>query len=135
MTTATTTDNVDQLLDQAARNVAKANAYVAEHMHALPTVEELATPIVTTIYALHDLQDLSWYIEFLTTDAAARAGELLAVVDDVALIVEAVVDQCILHDDRPLLAGRVRALVYALSGAEGLRSQYHGARAAALVDR
>jgi len=117
--------------DRGEQNIREA---IEAEMPNLPTVAELAGPILSTIYRLHDLQDLAWYISFLDTRALDAEAVVVGLIDDVAALVEAAVESCCVeHDDAVTLGAAARRIILTISQSADLRQQHHCRRAQDLL--
>ena len=109
--------------------VAEAQARLAEQMSTLPTVEELAGPLLRTIYALHNLNEAIWSAEFLDGRRAKDEGAaLVRLIDEVANLAEAAVNECT-PGDAAKRGSDLRRIIFDVADINGLRDQHHGYRA------
>jgi len=126
MTTAT---------DRGEQNIRKAVEAIQAEMPNLPTAAELAGPILSTIYRLHDLHDLAWYISFLSDKALDAEAAFVRLIDDVAALVEAAVEGCCVERDDPAtLSAAARRIILAVSQSGDVRLQHHARRGVAILD-
>jgi len=108
---------------------------IADHP-PLPTADELAGPMLTTIFELHTLNCLAWNLEFVH-DAGVSVDELasqpIRLLDDVVKLIGAAVNACTLPRDRSVdVEGTLRRVVVAVAEADGLRETIYAQRASDL---
>ncbi len=109
--------------------VAQTRARLADEMSTLPTVEELAGPLLRTIYALHSLNEAIWSAEFLDVRRAMDEGAaLVRLVEEVANLAEAAVNECT-SGDAVKRGSDLRRIIFDVADINGLRDQHHGHRA------
>ena len=109
--------------------VAEAQVRLADEMSTLPTVEELAGPLLRTIYALHNLNEVIWSAEFLDERRAKDEGAtLVRLVEDVANLAEAAVNECT-PGDGVKRGSELRRIIFDVADINGLRDQHHGYQA------
>ena len=128
-TTAPTTDDEDACEAKLQRS----RDEIENWMKDLPTVEELAGPIVGAIYRLRDITGLAWHFEFLD-EASEHETKFVALIEDVAALVEANVAQFLPTSDHAL-AREVRRLVFLFTGADDVCFQHHQRRGENLANR
>ncbi len=114
--------------DRGEQNIREA---IEAEMPNLPTVAELAGPILSTIYRLHDLQNLAWNISFLNNRALDAEAAFVGLIDDVAALVEGC---CVERDDPATLSAAARRIILAVSQSGDVRLQHHARRGVAILD-
>jgi hypothetical protein len=114
---------------------AEARARLDAEMPNLPTVEQLAVPMLSTIYALHELQGVTGDAEFLAGQASPHAANLVQLVEDVASLIAAAVDNCIPRPYNGPGGTELRQIIFAVAQADRLRQEYHAGRAFDLAHR
>ncbi len=122
----TTTDQ-----DRGEQHIREAVWAVEADMPNLPTAAELAGPILSTIYRLHDLQNLAWNISFLNNRALDAEAAFVGLIDDVAALVEGC---CVERDDPATLSAAARRIILAVSQSGDVRLQHHARRGVAILD-
>ncbi len=131
---------VSTVAEPLAELIRRARQSADEHL-PLPTVEELARPMLETIYELRRLQDLSLSLELLVADDGTKdaryvesAWALTHLLEEVAALLEAAVEGCLpASADQVDLSRVTYQLVFSLAGADGVRLELNGSKALSMV--
>lgn len=115
--------------EESAAERERIEKYVAD----LPSAEEMAKPVVSLVYDLHEMADVVSAAAVLADNTGPAAATLVRLIEDLGALVEAAVSACIAGSARDHAGRDVRRALEHITQVHDLRLQHYADRAWSLA--